>query len=799
MSILQVPIEQLSLNYPDDYFHFTSTLELEDLKEVLGQERALISLQFGTEMDSPGYNIYCLGPSGFGQHQIIEQSLRSRAARLPRAKDWIYVHNFEDSDCPIAIDLPSGEAKHFRRQMQKVLEDLQTTIPSIFEGERFRRQRESLSKEFKDKQDKTLNDIQERAKKENVYLLTVRGGLLFAQGDKDGNLLGDDELAKIPEEEQKVILARLQKYNEELARVIGDFPILEKQFRGRLKEFSKEMIAGTVDSLMREIRERFSYNVKLNEYLEKVHHDIIENARFFRHVGDEKLDIFDRLRSPLKLYEVNVLVENSAAEGAPVVYENNPTFMNLVGQIEHSSQMGAVITDFTLIKAGALHRANGGFLILDARKLLSSAYAWEGLKRALKSGEIQIESLGQVYSLFSTVSLKPQPVSLNCKIILIGDDQVYNLLMNYDPEFIELFKITSAFQEEIRRTSETEHLFLRMLATRAREQRVLPLKAGGAARMLSHCVRLAGDNERISLCSGAIDNLLKEASYFASRDSKSYIERADVQKAIDAQVGRVSLLYERILEETLRGLFLVDVIGKKVGQVNALSIFDFGQFRFGRGTRVTAAVRMGEGHLIDIERESKLGGPIHSKGVLILSGYLKSHYATEIPLSISASIVFEQSYGLVEGDSASLAELCALLSAISKLDLQQAFAVTGSINQYGEVQPVGGVNEKIEGFFDLCCLKGLTGEQGVVFPRANLKNLNLRADVTKAVEQNQFRIFAVDTADDCMQVLTGLPAPLINERIESRLRSFTEQIRGGKKECLIQGRAESDALESSAH
>lgn len=776
MSSSQVPVGALSVLYSHDSFQFHSTAELEELTDSLGQQRSLESLRFATAIENPGYNVYVIGETGLGKHEIVQKFLEKSAAHLSTPCDWVYVNNFTNADQPIAISLPAGEAKILQQQVHQFIEDLRTSIPSIYESERFRNRRDNLIKEFKEQQDKALSDLQERARREQVFLLNVRGGLVFAQGDKSGNLLDDEAMSKLTEQEQKEITERLVKYNDELVDVINQFPILERQLRSRLKEFSREMIDVAVETLSKELREKYSTDAKVTDYLEKMTKDILENSRYFRRSQEDHLDLFERGASPLKRYQVNLFVEQSKGKGCPVIYEDNPTFMNLVGQIEHISQLGALMTDFSLIKAGALHRANGGYLVLDAHKLLSAPYAWEGLKRSLKAQSINIESLGQVFSLISTVFLKPEPIPLNCKVILIGNREIYQLLNSYDPEFFSLFKVAADFDNVMVRTPKNEELFAQFVGSELRKKHLLPMNAEGVARLLSQAIRMAGDNERVSINLEKIGNLLQESHFFAQEGGRGIIGKQDVQNAIDSQFRRLSLAYEKVIDETTRGTLLVDVYGWATGQVNGLSVFEFGNFLFGRAARITATVRMGEGHVVDIEREIKLGGAVHSKGVLILSGFLKSYYAVDVPLSISASIVFEQSYGPVEGDSASLAELCALLSAISQLPIKQSLAVTGSINQQGEAQPVGAINEKIEGFYDLCQRKGATGEQGVVIPRANVKHLVLRDDVVRAVENNLFRIYAVDTVHDCIQLLTGLPTRTIIEKIEERLRLFSVQL-----------------------
>lgn len=771
-----VSVSSLHVQFSKDHFKFKSTEELVHLTDSIGQERALEAMNFAVTIDSWDYNAFVLGESGLGKHDIVRKFLEEKSSSKEAPGDWIYVYNFANPDQPIAIILPPGQAKEFQSLMVQFIEDLRTTIPSIYESERYRNRRDNLIKEFKDLQDKAIAELQDRAKKEHVYLLNLRGNLIFAQGDKSGNLIDDDALAKLTQEEQKNIRERLLRFNDELLVVVNQFPILERQLRSTLKEFSREMIAVAVETLSKDLKSRYNPQLKIKTYLEDVTKDIIENSRFFRRSQDDHVDLFERLPSPLKRYQINILVDQAKILGGPVVYEDNPTFMNLVGQIEHISQMGALVTDFSLIKPGALHRANGGYLILDAFKLLTSPYAWEGLKRSLKSRSICIESLGQVFSLISTVSLKPEPIPLNCRVLIIGDREIYQLLTRFDPEFSSLFRVAADFTDVMKRDDKNETSFMRLIATELKKNDLLPMSLDSAINVLKFAVRLAQDRDKISINLDLIINLLKESHFFAQQSQGQLIEGEHVQQAIAAQKRRLSLPYENVLDEFASGTVLLDVTGWSVGQVNGLSVFEIGDFFFGRGCRITATVRMGEGNVIDIEREAKLGGAIHSKGVLILSGFLRSFYASDVPLSISASIVFEQSYGAIDGDSASLAELCALLSALSQLEMRQSFAITGSINQHGEVQPVGAINEKIEGFFDLCQLKGLTGEQGVVIPRSNLKHLALRDDVISAATKNLFSIHAVDNVHDCMQLLTGLPSRTITEKIENRLRSFSQQI-----------------------
>jgi lon-related putative ATP-dependent protease len=546
--------------------------------------------------------------------------------------------------------------------------------------------------------------------------------------------------------------------------------------------------------LIDELRKKYLDLPGVIAFLRDVQEDITENVDEFLAPPEHPLAALIGAASPpaskgtalLRRYQVNVLVDHSDKRGAPVVLEVHPTYQNLVGQVEYISHLGALSTDFTLIRPGALHRANGGYLLLDAHKLLMQPYAWEALKRSLQTSQIRIESLGQMLSLVSTVSLEPQPVALNVKVILVGERLLYYLLCAYDSEFSELFKVAADFEEQIDRNAETDLLYARWVGTVARKEDLLPFDQGAVGRLIEQCSRMAGDAHKVVTRRRALADLLREADYLAREGAQSVVRAEHVQRAIDAQIHRADRIRKRLQEETLQGTILIDTQGERIGQVNGIAVMELGESSFGHPSRITARVRLGKGEVIDIEREVELSGPIHSKGVLILSGFLAARYAVDQPLSLSASLVFEQSYGAVEGDSASSAELYALLSALSDLPLRQSLAVTGSVNQHGQTQAIGGVNEKIEGFFDLCKARGLTGTQGVVIPASNVRHLMLRHDVVEAVRNRQFQIFAVDTIDQGMEILTGVPAGergadgkfpegSVNARVEARLIGFAQK------------------------
>ena len=546
---------------------------------------------------------------------------------------------------------------------------------------------------------------------------------------------------------------------------------------------------------IQELQEKYSDLSDVLDYLEAMKEDVVESVDDFRKTNEQEQQALmgsistDRIaEAKFRRYNVNVIVDHSESEGAPVIYEKHPTYNNLIGRIEHIAQMGALVTDFNLIKPGALHRANGGYLLVDARELLMQPYAWEGIKRVLRAQEVRIESLSQALSLVGTVSLEPESIPLNVKMVLIGEPRLYYLLYQLDPDFSELFKVEADFNSEMKRTAENHELYARMIATIVQREELRPFDRGAIARIIEHSSRLVSDTQKLSTHLLSIANLLQEADYWASEAENGAVTTADVQRAIDAQIHRADRLRERVQEQIERGMILIDTDGEHKGQVNGLSVISLGDYTFGQPSRITARTRLGKGQVVDIEREVELGGPIHSKGVLILSGFLGARYAQDHPLSLSASLVFEQSYGGVDGDSASLEELCALLSSLADAPIKQSLAVTGSINQHGDVQPIGGVNEKIEGFFDVCKARGLTGEQGALIPASNVENLMLRQDLVEAVEEGQFHIYPVETVDQGLELLTGLPVGerdkegnfpegSVNQLIEARLIELAEKQR----------------------
>jgi lon-related putative ATP-dependent protease len=775
-----------------EQFSFTTTDELPDMSDFIGQDRAIRAIEFGIGMHRPGYNIFALGPTGTGKYSLVRRYIEARAAQEPVPWDWCYVNNFAQPYIPRALRLPTGTGKQLRSDVQRLIEELTRSLSSAFEGEEYQTRRQSLELEFQERQTASLGELQEKAKENSFTLLRTPAGLAFAPL-KNGNVLPPEEFEKLPSEEQEHLKQVVETLQDQLQKTLAQAPRWEREFSERRRKLDEEVAGVILVNLMDDLYVKYSALPEVVSYLQALQRDVSEHLADFLSTEEKPKEgeaavMPDGFRGApfLRRYQVNVLVDSSELKGAPVLYENNPSYLNLVGRVEQMAQMGALITDFTLIKPGMLHRANGGYLILDALKVLSNPYAWEGLKRAIQFRQIRIESPGQMLNLTSTISLEPDPIPLDIKIVLMGDRLLYYQLAQMDPEFNELFKIAADFGDQLERTPGNELLYAQMLATIARREALLPFDRGAVCRVIEQSARMVEDAERLTVRMQPIVDIMEEADHWARQAGATLVTAQAVQQAIDAQIYRSDRMRAQLQEEILRRTILIDTAGAKVGQINGLSVLQLGNFSFGHPARITAAIHMGNGEVIDIEREVEMGGPIHTKGVLILSSYLSARYAIDQPLSLSASLVFEQSYGGVDGDSASSTELYALLSAISGVPIKQALAVTGSVNQYGEVQAIGGVNEKIEGFFDLCKARGLTGEQGVLIPAANVKHLMLRQDIVAAAAAGQFQIYPIETIDQGIEVLTGIPAGVrdkrgrypkdtINYKVAARLRTLAKK------------------------
>ncbi len=773
---------------------FKTTAELQPIDTLIGQERALGALRFGSDIDQPGYNLFALGPQGTGRHSTIHSYLKEKASDAVAPDDWVYVHNFASAHRPKAMRLTAGSAVRFRDSMDELVEDLRHAIPEVFQSDEYRERRRAIDMEFEETQERAFEELNKKAKEQDVAILRTPMGFALAPMS-EGQAIKPEVFNLLPKEQKEAIEEKISELQKDLTAVLEKLPLLQKQHRVKIRDLNAELTESIFDTSIKAIADRFAKNEVILERLTEVRKDLVDHVELFLPQNeDEAAGAVPRSPTArgadprFNRYLVNVMISNDVdgdRKGAPLVTEDHPTLANVVGRIEHIAQFGALMTDFTMIRPGALHRANGGYLMLDARKVLTEPFCWEALKRALRSNTITIVSAAEELSLASTISLEPEPIPLKVKVVLIGERILYYLLSTLDPDFAELFKVEVDFDEELPRSAENVELYARLIASIASRERLQPFNASGVARVIEETARLAGDAERLSLKIGQLADLLREADFWAAEAKRKTIAAADVDRAVAEQIHRADRIRERSHEAIERGTVLIDTEGIATGQVNGLSVISLGSFSFGRPSRITVRVRVGSGKVIDIERETKLGGPLHSKGVLILSGYLAANYARDVPMSLWASIVFEQSYGGVDGDSASSAELYALLSALAEAPISQALAVTGSVNQYGQIQPIGGVNEKIEGFFDVCKARGLSGSQGVLIPASNVKHLMLRPDVVAAAKEGKFSIYPVETIGQGIELLTGTPAgergaegvfppDSINGRVEARLMRFAE-------------------------
>lgn len=766
-------------------FSFDTTDELPDLDGAVGQSRALTALEFAIRMGGNGYNLYVLGRSGSHKHRTVEAFLESETSQRPVPGDWCYLNNFDDPSKPLSVGLPPGRGTELRDDMARLVNELREAIPATFESEHYRNRVAEIGQEFEDRHKSALEALRDAARAEDMSLVQTPHGFAIAP-TRDGKLLDDADFEKLPEDEKKRTLEAIDRVTEQIRKHMQEIPSWQKAHRERIKALNREMTDLAVGRPIDQIDTKYRQFPQVLTYLRNVREDILANPTDFH---EQREDTFTPMQAAIDArfnrFKVNVLVDHSQRDKAPVVYENMPSLQNLIGTVEHLQQFGALITDFTMIKPGAFHRANGGFLILDADRLLTEPYAWSALKRTLFSGEIKIESLGQLLNLISTVSIEPEPIPLDLKVVLIGERRLYYLLCELDSDFDELFKVAADFEDRLDRNAENTAAYARLIASLARGESLLPVSKEAVARIVEHSSRLSADSEKLTTRVRDVSDLLRESNFWAVNEQAPAIDAAHVQSAIDAHIHRLDRVRAEIHEEIGRNTILIDTSGAKTGQINGLSVLKAGSFMFGQPSRITATVRTGDGKIIDIERETELGGPVHSKGVLILSSYIASRFGGDLPLSFSASLVFEQSYGGVEGDSASVAETCALLSALSGLPIRQSMAVTGSVNQHGIVQVIGGVNEKIEGFFDICAARGLSGEQAVVIPHDNVKHLMLRQDVVDAVAAGKFKIFAISHIDEAIELLTGRAAGpededghfargTVNGLVDARLRELAE-------------------------
>lgn len=753
---------------------FQTTGELAATTEIIGQDRAVDAIGFGIDIQRPGFNLFVLGDSGSGRHSVARRLIEARAAQEAASSDWCYVNNFSEANRPSLLRVPTGRGGQLKRDMQRFCGELAKAIQSAFESDEYRLRLDAINNAFKEKEERALQELGKAAADDGVVLLRTPNGFVFAPlaGEE---AMSHDDFEKLPDEEKARIGKMIEDYSARLKQLMLQLPRWRRDTQSQIKEANREFLGLAVGHLIDELREQYADLPDVLGFLDEVAKDVIEEGEQLREQpkpdGDSGV-VFSGGLSTLR-YQVNVLVDNAGTAGAPVVYEDNPIYPNLVGRVDHIAQMGTLLTNFTLIKPGALHRANGGYIMLDALKLLQQPGAWEGLKRALQSRQVRIESLGQAWGLVSTISLEPEPMPLSVKVVLIGERRIYYLLKAYDPDFAELFKVPADFENELVRDVDSTLHYADYLATLIKGAGLRPFDRDAVARVIEHAARLCEDAERLTANRQHMLDLLHEADHLAGKAGRATVGREDVENALNARLRRVDRIRCRYQEEILRDTLLISVTESRVGQVNGLAVISLDDFMFAHPVRITATARVGEGDVIDIEREAELGGAIHSKGVMILSSFLGARYSRTVPLSLAASVVFEQSYGPVEGDSASMAELCALLSVLANAPIRQSLAITGSVNQFGDMQAIGAVNEKIEGFFDICQARDLTGEQGVLIPASNVKHLMLRKDVVAACADGRFRIYAVNNVDEAIELLTGVPLETINDHVGVQLAELS--------------------------
>ncbi len=798
--------EQLRRTFDPQALGIETTEHIEPLEGIIGQRRAVSALQFGLGIQELGFNIYVAGPPGIGKMTAVRSFLEELARQKETPPDWCYVNNFEDPYQPKALRLPPGWGTRFAQDIKNLIEHVRRELPKVFESEEYSARRDEIVKAINQQREAIINRVQEKAAQAGFLLQAAPFGILIVPV-LGGRPLSDAEFQSLPQAAREDIQRRRDALQEDLKIAMKEIRALEKLAQERLTELDRQVTLYMVGGLIDDLREKYRELPEVLEYLDALQKDILENIELFKEEQKSQGELPPWAKElPFRKYSVNVLVDNSKQQGAPVVVELNPVYHNLFGRIEKETQFGALYTDFTMIKAGSLHRANGGYLVLPIEDVLRSLLSWDGLKRALRSREIFIEELGERLGFIATKSLRPQPIPLDVKVVLVGHPIFYYLLHAYDEEFPELFKVKADFDTRMDASPENIRDFLKFLCTFCQKERLKHLDNTAVAKLLEYAARLAEDQQKLSTHFGAIADIIREANYWALQEGSLHIRARHVQKALDEKVYRSNLIQERIQEMIARGTLLIDTEGRAVGQVNGLSVISLGNYTFGKPSRITASVGAGREGIVDIEREVELGGPIHSKGVLILSGYLAQKYAQDKPLTLTAKLVFEQSYEGVEGDSASSAELYALLSALSGLPIKQGIAVTGSVNQHGEVQAIGGVNEKIEGFFDVCKIKGLTGEQGVLIPKSNVQNLMLREDIVEAVRAKKFHIWAVSTIDEGIEILTGVsagergrdgkfPEGTVNYLVDQRLREFAECLKEISEDTKKPRRARRSRLE----
>jgi len=772
---------------------FKTTDDLTPCTDYIGQERAIEAIHFGLEMEFRGYNLYLSGPAGVGKTTTIETILSSIAKDKPSPTDWCYVFNFQVPKEPKAIELPKGKGKELKNDMEDFLHELKIDIPKAFESNEFEEQKQNTLNQFQREKNNLLEELQKKAKESDIQVQFAPTGIMTIPLI-EGKAATQEDYNSLDEETRNKLKASKERMDIEVAEVLKIARKLDRDAGEKVKELEKKVALFSVRDLIDSIREKYQTYTQVIDYFDQLQKHILENIDNFLPAKDAQPGLPMQMRMPQQEqsfteYKVNIFVDNSNSEGAPVIFETNPTYTNLFGTIEKEAKFGTLVTDFTMIRSGSLVKASGGYLVLDALDLFKYPFVWDSLKKALENEELRIEDVYELYGFSSTVGIKPEPVKLNVKVIIVGNSQLYSMLYAYDEDFRKLFKAKGDFDYIVDRNDITLSQYSCFLKSVCDRDGLNQFDRSGVERVIEYSSRLAGDQNKLSIEFGDVTKILKEADYWAKVDNNSKsIKRQHVEKAIHEKIYRSNMIEDKIQEMITKGSILIDTSGLVVGQINGLAVYNIGDYAFGKPSRLTCETYMGTEGLINIDRRARLSGNIHDKGVLILSGYIGTKYAQKKPLSLSASIGFEQSYDTIDGDSASTAELVVLLSSLSAIPIKQSFAITGSVNQKGQIQPIGGVNEKVEGFYEVCKAKGLTGEQGVIIPHQNVKNLMLKKEVVQAVKDKKFHIYPIESVDQAVELLTGkeagskgstgkFRAGTVNYLVDKKLREFAEDYR----------------------
>ncbi|MCK4852157.1 MAG: AAA family ATPase [Candidatus Omnitrophica bacterium] len=777
-------------------FPFKTTEDYIFEYEPVHQERGVGSIDFGLNVKSDGYNIFVCGSAGTGRNTQVKKAVYQLAAQEKTPGDWIYVYNFIHEDEPAAITLPAGMGRVFKKDMEEMVDDLRAEIPKAFVSEDYEKRKHDLLGEYKQKRETSLQEIEDRAFKQGFVLKQTATGVILVSriGDKP---MEAEAYERLSSAEKKKIEKTKSKLHVKIEQVLSEVRALEKEAKNRIKDLEKEIALFSVRHMIDELRARYNESEDIIRHLNRVQENILTNIDIFKE--EEETGVVPLLgvkgavkENAFKKYEVNLLIDHSHSEGAPVIIEPNPTYYNLLGRIEYVAHFGSMTTDFTMIAPGALHKANGGYLILQAMDVLSAFMAWEALKRVIRNRQIKVEDINEQFRLISTTSLKPEPIPCDIKIIMVGPLWLHQLLYRFDENFRKMFKVKADFDTEMSKDPEKIKKYAAFIKVRCDSEGLRHFDRKAVARIVEYGSRVADDKDKLSARFVYIADILREANYWAGKDHAQYVRVKHIRKAIEEKVYRSNLIEGKIAELIEKNVLMIDADGTETGQINGLAVYDMGEYMFGKPSRITARTFMGKKGVVDIERQVKMGGKIHSKGMMILGGYLGGKFGQERPLSLSASICFEQSYEGVDGDSASSTEAYCLLSALSGIPLKQSIAVTGSMNQHGKVQPVGGINEKIEGFYRVCKTKGLTGRQGVMMPALNVRHLMLKEEVIEAVKDGRFHIWMVSTIEEGIEILTGkkagirgkngkYPPGTVNYLVNKKLREYSERLSETKK------------------